>query len=119
MEGTRAAGAGAEEGGGSEREAGAVVVVEEEVLLLLLTGAAAEAAAAAALAAAGLAAAAAAAEGVLAVAEGVWDEEALLCDWVEKAAAAWKCAKLRLHSSRKGGRDIRHNEYHICCACNS
>lgn len=95
LEGTWAAGAGAEEGGGSGRKAGAVVV--------LLTGAGV--AAEAVVAAAGLAAAE---EGLFA-AGGVWDEEALPCDWVEKAAEAWKCARLRLHSSRKGRRNITYN----------
>lgn len=51
-------------------------------------------------AAAAAAAELAAAEEVLVAAEGVWDEEALPCDWVEKAAEAWKCARLEM-----GGRD--------------
>lgn len=36
----------------------------------------------------------AAAGEVLVAVEGVWDEEVLPCDWVEKAAEAWNCARL-------------------------
>lgn len=48
---------------------------------------------------AGVAAAAAAAESVAAevvpsVVVGASDEEVLPCDWVEKVAGAWNCAKL-------------------------
>lgn len=33
-------------------------------------------------------------EEALFAAEGALDEEALPCDWVEKVAGAWNCAKL-------------------------
>ncbi len=93
LEGTWAAGAWAEEGEGSERRAGAAVAPLMEV------GAAAAAAVVDVVVAA--AAGLAAAEEVLVAAEGVWDGEALPCDWVEKAAEAWNCAKLWMHSPRK------------------
>lgn len=87
LEGTWASDAGAEQGEGSETRAGAVVVP--------LTGAVA-----AAVAAAGSAVVAE----VLVAAEGVLDEEVLPCDWVEKVAEAWNCAKLWPHNYRRGGR---------------
>lgn len=82
LEGIWAAGAGAEGGEGSEMRAGAVV------LPLADSGA---------VAAAGMAVV----EEVHVAAEGVSDEEALPCDWVEKAAEAWNYAKLKSQNFRR------------------
>ena len=95
--------AGAEEGEGFERGAGVVVVPLTEA-----GAAAAAAAAAAAVVVVVVAAELAAAEEVLAAAAEVWDEEVLPCDWVEKAAEAWNCAKLWMQSTKKGTKQIKH-----------
>ena len=125
LEGTRDADAGAEEGEGSERGAGAVGVPLTEAGAAAAAVVAAAAAAAAVVvvvvaaavvvvvvvvAAAVVAADLAAAEEVLAAAEEVWDEEVLPCDWVEKAAEAWNCAKLWMQSTKKGTK----KKYYIC-----
>lgn len=74
-------------------------------MVVLLAGAEAEAEAGAGAAAEGAVAAevvavvAAAAEVAL-VAEGVWDEEGLPCDWAEKAAEAWNCVRLRVEEAK-------------------
>lgn len=77
------------------RGVGAVVAV----VVVLLAGAGAEAEAEAG-AAAEVAAAVAAAAEVALVAEGVWDEEGLPCDWAEKAAEAWNCVRLRVEDAK-------------------
>lgn len=68
-------------------------------MVVLLAGAEAEAEAGAG-AAAEVAAAVAAAAEVALVAEGVWDEEGLPCDWAEKAAEAWNCVRLRVEEAK-------------------
>lgn len=67
LEGTWAAGAGAETGEVSARGAGAVVVLLAEAVAV-----------------------------VPVAVGGVWDEEVLPCGWVEKAAEARNCARLWL-----------------------
>lgn len=76
-------------------------------MVVLLAGAEAEAeagagagAAAEVAVAAEVAAAVAAAAEVALVAEGVWDEEGLPCDWAEKAAEAWNCVRLRVEEAK-------------------
>ena len=113
LEGTRDADAGAEEGEGSERGAGAVGVPLTEAgaaAAAVVAAAAAAAVVVVVVAAAVVAADLAAAEEVLAAAEEVWDEEVLPCDWVEKAAEAWNCAKLWMQSTKKGTK----KKYYIC-----
>lgn len=83
-----------------ERRAGAAVG--------LLAGVEAVAAAAAAAVAAAAAGGSASAEVVLVAAEGVWDEEALPCDWAEMVAEAWNCVELRLKTRK---RKIKQNEF--------
>lgn len=74
------AGAGAEAEAEAEAGAGAAeVAVAAEVAAAVVAAAAAE---------------------VALVAEGVWDEEGLPCDWAEKAAEAWNCVRLRVKDAK-------------------
>lgn len=71
-------------------------------------------------AAAGAAVAAAAAESVAgevvpSAAVGASDEEALPCDWVEKVAGAWNCAKLWPQQVPKNkSQAINENSFRFC-----